>query len=188
MMITVLFPMGAQATRYYVALLDATAAGTGASWDDPMTLANAINKAVAGDELWLRGYADGGREYSYVVPEEGYELKAGVRLYGGFAGTEASIDGRAVIDGKAYRIGGDEFIVIDRELDESQFRAGIAAVCNSMEQDGISISAGISWRSRNCNVMEQFDEADKLMYEAKHQYYSCKDRDHRRGYRHHMKK
>lgn len=95
---------------------------------------------------------------------------------------------RKVFDGKAYRIGGDEFIVIDRELDESQFRAGIAAVCNSMEQDGISISAGISWRSRNCNVMEQFDEADKLMYEAKHQYYSCKDRDRRRGYRHHMKK
>ena len=103
MMVTALLPMAAQATRYYVTR-DAEATGTGSSWTDAMQLATAIDKAVAGDEIWVLGYAEGKPDQSYVVPEAGYTLKAGVRLYGGFAGTETSIDQRTVTDGKAYRM------------------------------------------------------------------------------------
>ena len=134
MMITVLFPMGAQATRYYVTV-DAHSAGTGASWNDAMSLATAISRAVAGDELWLRGYADGGREYSYVVPKEGYELKAGVRLYGGFAGTEASIDGRAVIDGKAYRMAYRTVLTADIKRDDTVDATNLIFPANTSRQD-----------------------------------------------------
>ena len=134
MMITVLFPMGAQATRYYVTV-DAQPAGTGASWNDAMPLATAISRAVAGDELWLMGYADGGREYSYVVPKEGYELKAGVRLYGGFAGTEASIDGRAVIDGKAYRMAYRTVLTADIKRDDTVDATNLIFPANTSRQN-----------------------------------------------------
>ncbi len=134
MMITVLFPMGAQATRYYVTV-DAPPEGTGASWNDAMPLDTAISRAVAGDELWLMGYADGGREYSYVVPKEGYELKAGVRLYGGFAGTEASIDGRAVIDGKAYRMTYRTVLTADISRNDTVDATNLIFPANTLRQD-----------------------------------------------------
>lgn len=74
-------------------------------------------------------------------------------------------------EGKAYRIGGDEFVVIDAESDRALFEDGVSRVCRSMKAHHISIAVGLSFRSENCDVEEQFDEADKNMYEAKDQYY-----------------
>lgn len=71
----------------------------------------------------------------------------------------------------AYRIGGDEFVVIDAESDRALFEDGVSRVCRSMKAHHISIAVGLSFRSENCDVEEQFDEADKNMYEAKDQYY-----------------
>ena len=74
-------------------------------------------------------------------------------------------------EGKAYRIGGDEFVVIDAESDRALFEDGVSRVCRSMKAHHISIAVGLSFRSENCDVEEQFDEADKNMYEAKDQHY-----------------
>ena len=82
---------------------------------------------------------------------------------------------------KCYRIGGDEFVVIDTELEEDAFRKAITAVKKNMNQDGISVSVGISWRESDCNFEEQFDEADKQMYQAKAAFYSSLDTDRRRN-------
>ena len=134
MMMAALLPVGAQATRYYVTV-NATDGGTGASWDTPLPLATAIQRAVAGDELWLMGYSEGGREHSYVVPQSGYTLKAGVRLYGGFAGTEASIDGRAVIDGKAYRMAYRTVLTADIQRDDTVDATNLIFPANTLRQD-----------------------------------------------------
>ncbi len=133
-MMAALLPVGAQATRYYVTV-NATDGGTGASWDTPLPLATAIQRAVAGDELWLMGYSEGGREHSYVVPQSGYTLKAGVRLYGGFAGTEASIDGRAVIDGKAYRMAYRTVLTADIQRDDTVDATNLIFPANTLRQD-----------------------------------------------------
>lgn len=102
MIMAALLPVGAQATRYYVAL---NAAGTGASWADPMPLANAISNAVAGDEIWIQGYDTPGGNHVYRVPDaNGFTVKSGVKIYGGFAGTETSIDDREIVESKAYRM------------------------------------------------------------------------------------
>lgn len=93
----------AQGTRYYVAL-EAAGTGDGSSWDKPTTLANALNTAKANDEIWVMGYNDEGNSKFYFVPTDGYTLKSGVKLYGGFKGGETSIDERKVIDNKAYRM------------------------------------------------------------------------------------
>ena len=134
MIMAALLPVGAQATRYYVTV-DAKAAGTGSSWTDAMQLATAIGKAVAGDEIWVLGYAEGKREHSYVVPESGYTLKAGVRLYGGFAGTETDIDQRAVIDGKAYRMTYRTVLTADISRNDAVDATNLIFPANTSRQD-----------------------------------------------------
>ena len=86
-----------------------------------------------------------------------------------------------VFPGKAYRIDGDEFLVIDTELGESAFRKAISTMQANMAQDGISVSMGISWRCSRCSIKEQCDEADRLMYRAKAEFYSSYDNDQRQS-------
>lgn len=90
----------AQNSIYYVS---PTGSGTGygSSWENAMTLANALNAAKAGDQIWVQGFETVTRESNlYVTPaKEGFTLKSGVRLYGGFAGTETSIDQRETLNG-----------------------------------------------------------------------------------------
>ena len=103
---------GAQtgANRIYVSW-DGTETAAGDSWDTPTTLSAALDKAVAGTEIWLKGYPDPyqpgqGNNPVYVVPDQnGFTVPAGVALYGGFSGTETSPDDREVVDGGiAYRM------------------------------------------------------------------------------------
>ena len=82
--------------------------------------------------------------------------------------------------GECYRIGGDEFAVIDTKLDEEAFRNAVAAAKQNMEQDGISVSVGVSWRGVDCSIKEQLDEADRQMYRAKAEFYSSRDHDRRK--------
>lgn len=79
---------------------------------------------------------------------------------------------RRWFEGKAYRIGGDEFVVVDEGCSELVFRTGVAGVYQSLEEDGISVSVGLSWRESGCSVKEQFDAADWQMYQAKKRYYA----------------
>ena len=86
---------------------------------------------------------------------------------------------RRVFDGKAYRTGGDEFVVIDASSGEDAFFKGVEAVREAMQKDGLHISAGASWRGGNCDIKEQFDEADRRMYEDKKRFYSDGRHDRR---------
>ena len=82
----------AQGTRLYVNL-SATGANSGQSWVDAYTsLQNALQQAQAGDEIWVA--AGNYRPTSGADRSMAFEPKSGVRLYGGFAGTESSITGR----------------------------------------------------------------------------------------------
>lgn len=84
-----------------------------------------------------------------------------------------------VFDQKAYRIGGDEFVVVDDQRDESRFRQAVDTVCESMAQNGISCAVGLSWQAASKNVEEQFNEADHLMYREKRRFYSIQGNDRR---------
>ena len=60
---------------------------TGSSWDDAMTLQQALEAAVAGDEIRVKGYTALNQSNMYIVPnEEGFCLKSGVKLKGGYTG------------------------------------------------------------------------------------------------------
>lgn len=83
---------------------------------------------------------------------------------------------------QGFRIGGDEFLIICREGTEQDFYHKIDLLSQDMTLDNISSAKGISWRSENCNLQEQFDEADQRMYEDKKNYYTSTEHD-RRQYR-----
>ncbi len=82
--------------------------------------------------------------------------------------------------GETYRIGGDEFVVIDSVSDEQEFRRQVGLSLDMLHADDIQIAVGVSWRRRPCNIKEQFDEADKLMYKDKSAFYSTRLHDRRR--------
>ncbi len=80
---------------------------------------------------------------------------------------------------KVYRIGGDEFIVIDDQSEEDIFRAHVSSAVNAMKEDDISISHGTSWRASG-DIDEQINEADKNMYRAKQRFYANQENNRRR--------
>lgn len=66
-----------------------------------MTLADALNAAQAGDQIWVQG--SDSVENANQLYEGSFTLKSGVQLYGGFAGTETSVNDRETL-GKPYQM------------------------------------------------------------------------------------
>jgi len=92
----------AQSKTYYVSL-QAKGTGDGLSWDNATTLIQALNNAVAGDQIWVQGFEPVTKDELYIVPQEGFTVKSGVQLYGGFAGTETKLTDRVTL-GKPYQL------------------------------------------------------------------------------------
>lgn len=84
-----------------------------------------------------------------------------------------------VFPGKVYRTGGDEFVVVDDMLAENEFHMAVRTVKKRMEENRISASVGVVWRCGDCNLKEQVDEADQMMYQEKRRFYSMKENDRR---------
>lgn len=90
-------------TVYYVSPT-AKGTGDGSSWQSTMTLANALTKAVAGDQIWVQGFETITQaEIYFPSTTDGFTLKSGVQLYGGFAGTETNVNDRETL-GKPYQM------------------------------------------------------------------------------------
>ena len=71
--------------------------GDGTSWDTAVKLSTAFDKATAGDNIYMKGYAgqkfhDGSFRNFYQTPAAGFTVKAGVRVYGGYKGDETDMD------------------------------------------------------------------------------------------------
>lgn len=92
---TILFSVVSQA-QIYVSI---EGGGDGTSWENTTTLSKALNRARAGEQIWVRGYENANEKQMYIPDsKDGFKLKSGVQLYGGFAGTETSIDERETLD------------------------------------------------------------------------------------------
>ncbi len=75
---------------------------TGITDEQILTLPEALTAAQAGDQIWVLGFEQiTSADQLYVVPDKsGFVLKSGVKLYGGFRGTERTINERSAL-GKA---------------------------------------------------------------------------------------
>lgn len=92
---TILFSVVSQA-QIYVSI---EGGGDGTSWENTLTLTEALDRARAGEQIWVRGYENANEKQMYIPDsKDGFKLKSGVQLYGGFAGTETSVDERATLD------------------------------------------------------------------------------------------
>ncbi|AXJ01451.1 Concanavalin A-like lectin/glucanases superfamily protein [Cyclonatronum proteinivorum] len=91
----------------------ATGANDGSSWQDAFTqLQPAIDAATAADQIWVAGgtyfptqqrIAGVNRSRSFVIPSS----KDGLRLFGGFAGTETQLSQRVNPQAHVSRLSGD---------------------------------------------------------------------------------
>lgn len=89
----------AQTKIYYVS---PTGVGDGTSWETTTTLQTALQNAVAGDQIWVQGFEQiTSADQLYIAPADGFSLKSGVQLYGGFKGDETNVNGRETL-GKPY--------------------------------------------------------------------------------------
>lgn len=81
--------LSAQGKTYYVKADSeiTTSSNDGLSWENAITLTEALRQAKAGDEIWVKGYEDI-TGHIYKAPEGGFVLPSGVAMYGGFAGKE----------------------------------------------------------------------------------------------------
>ncbi len=73
----------------------------------------------------------------------------------------------------SYRIGGDEFVMVCAEKEEWCFKNKLGKLQTFANKGDFPIAAiGYCWREGNCNVIEQIETADRLMYQDKEKQYN----------------
>lgn len=79
-----------------------------------------------------------------------------------------------------YRIGGDEFVVIEQNISKEDFDTKLKQVQDRMTLNEISISKGALWKEECKNIFELLQQADQIMYKNKTNFYSQSQNDRRR--------
>jgi len=74
-----------------------------------------------------------------------------------------------------YRMGGDEFLVFVKSVDQEQVKKNIEAFVEQLKLTDYNVAIGMSYRKQNINCEEMVREAEIRMYEAKAQYYQNKE-------------
>lgn len=72
-----------------------------------------------------------------------------------------------------YRVGGDEFLVLCKGIDEKIFRDKVEVLRKDMQEKQANMSLGCVWRDSVVDVEAMIIEADGLMYEEKRAYYTA---------------
>ena len=105
---------------------------------------------------------------------------------GHHAGDEALVRiGKCFLDAanhraEAYRVGGDEFVILFFSEGESDAAQMLAKIKKSVSNAGFHISGGYAIREKDEDLEETLKKADRYMYEDKAKYYQEKGRDRRR--------
>ena len=79
-------------------------------------------------------------------------------------------------DAKAYRIGGDEFVLLSEGLSEADCTARMQQVVQELAVSGYSISYGLAYRAQVRGLGSLVLEADEKMLENKRNYYASHER------------
>lgn len=82
--------------------------------------------------------------------------------------------GQSIIDvlpENAYRVGGDEFVIICFDMEEGTFRKKLQAICENIAEKNVKFSIGVVWKESSDSLENMLKEADDLMYVEKKKYY-----------------
>lgn len=126
-------------TRYYVTPTGLVPTGMDNAWTDVIKLETALEKAEPGDEIWVQGFEEirkNSVDYRqvYLAPKEGWTLKAGVKLYGGFKGNETSLEQRATL-GKAYNFACRSILSGDISMNDTIDHVNLISSSNAPRSD-----------------------------------------------------
>ncbi len=72
----------------------------------------------------------------------------------------------------AFRISGDDFIVIAPDIDEVDFKSDITELRENIKSTGISVCIGSSYSTSDIDVQKQVSLADSFMYTEKQQMFT----------------
>lgn len=76
---------------------------------------------------------------------------------------------------ECYRIGGDEFVIMQKNVEKDKFFSTIEELKKIMDEEKVSSSVGFLWEESCENLEEFLKQADQEMYMEKQRYYSvCK--------------
>ena len=103
-----------------------------------------------------------------VNDEQGH--RAGDELIVRAAGTIAGIFAE-----DAYRVGGDEFVVILLDVSREEFARKTEQLRRQMQKNGVDASIGGVWQASTENLEDLLRLADENMYREKKRYYSQAD-------------
>lgn len=103
-----------------------------------------------------------------VNDEQGH--RAGDELIVRAAGTIAGIFAE-----DAYRVGGDEFVVILLDVSREDFARKTEQLCRQMQENSVDASIGGVWQASTENLENLLRRADENMYREKKRYYSQAD-------------
>ena len=71
----------------------------------------------------------------------------------------------------AYRVGGDEFVVLVLDTEQQAFVQKTEQLHQKLKQCGVDASIGAVWRQYAADLEQLLREADEQMYREKKQYY-----------------
>lgn len=71
-----------------------------------------------------------------------------------------------------YRVGGDEFLVLCKDIDEEMFLSKVESLREDMKKNDAMMSLGAIWRESVRDADALISEADGIMYEEKRTYYA----------------
>lgn len=70
-----------------------------------------------------------------------------------------------------YRVGGDEFVIVMKNIEQSAYNEKIRKVKENMQLNNVSISIGVLYRESVNDLEKMLKSADKLMYMEKEEYH-----------------
>ncbi len=99
-----------------------------------------------------------------INDEQGHE--AGDAFIRSAAGAISS-----VFEDNCYRVGGDEFVILCCDIDRDTFYQKIEKLHEAVEQNKVSVSAGVLWKENVDDIESLLKEADRCMYIEKERYH-----------------
>ena len=140
--------------KIYRVTAQATTGGDGSSWEKAIPLNEALSRAKATDEIWVKGYENTNVENIYIAPTEGFVLPSGVAMYGGFEGTETSRD-KLSFSRHKYQMTYQTTLVGDIKVDDEANKEQIIYPDNPTRTDNsthvLTLNVGVTDDNTNDN-------------------------------------
>lgn len=131
--------------------IDAEANGSGASWDDAYP---DIESALQICSLYKRGtlWVKNGTYYGNTSADYAFTLQKNVKIYGGFAGTEQSIDERDLTNANTVMSGDNKRAVLISGLDATNAAVFNMIFANGYAKTGSGLNLTKGARIENCII------------------------------------